>query len=252
MLNDFLKRFQKPSEKIDGGVVVHNDYRANMDTHYKPPISRHVLSQGIVNKNDFIAFTNEYKTEQTKLFYTDQRINAVFNYSLKNKADYGDSICSMDLEQNLDYKYFNYALGSPIGQKDFIRLLKRLEPYIVALDGRKSDDMDIIDMAENLRSVKQIDSIVRNTSQQFSVNAEVTTGKKDFVIPRKITFKFPIFKNDMELETPFEVELFLNADDGAFSAELACYNIDQLYDETVRELTASILAEIEDVSAFQS
>ena len=54
------------------------------------------------------------------------------------------------------------------------------------------------------------------------------------------------------MTTRFETELFLSADDGSLAAELICYNIDQLYEESIRELTNSILNDIDGVNAFQS
>lgn len=52
-----------------------------------------------------------------------------------------------------------------------------------------------------------------------------------------------------------EIDAFINAfrtiGDGAFVAELICYNIDQLEEETRRQLTQSICDGIEGVKAFQ-
>jgi len=237
-----------------GRKAVHKDYvvdEAERPLHYKPPIDRNVITCSIVSKLDFIAFVNEYKTEATKLFYNNDRVKAVFNYPTKQHADYGDSTCEMKLQQTEDYFEFQRH-QSALTQKQFVRFLKRMEPFIVAFDNKKADDMDIIEMAEHLQAIKTIDSVQRNAQQKFHLDVNIQTGKSSMTLPKVIIFEFPIFKNDRELTTRFETELFLSADDGALAAELICYNIDQLYEESIRELTSSILNEINGVSAFQS
>lgn len=238
----------------NGRKAVHQDYKfddTDRPIHFKPPIDRHVLDANILNKLDFITFVNEYKTAATKLFYNDVVIKAVFNYTTVTDADYGDSTCSMRLQQTDDFLEFEKH-QCELNQKQFVRFLKRMEPYIVAFDNKKADDMDIIEMAEHLQAIKTIDSVQRNAQQKFYLDVNIHTGKADMTLPRIIVFEFPIFKNDREMTTRFETELFLSADDGALNAELICYNIDQLYEESIRELTKSILEEINDVKAFQS
>lgn len=254
-LNNLINAFKPPMEPLeDGSILIHNDYKIDMSKqpyHFKPALARHVMSQKIINKHDYIAFVTEYKTDATKLFYTDGEVRAIFNYITVKTPDYGDSVATMPLILTDDYKWYQHHNGSQMIQKDFIRFLKRMEPYIVALDNKKADDMDIIDMAENLQGITQIDSIQRNASNKFTIDATVRTGKANVEIPRIITFEFPIYTNDRELTTRFETELFLSAQDGAFVAELICYNIDQLEEETRRQLTQSICDGIEGVKSYQ-
>ncbi|MFH0710100.1 MAG: DUF2303 family protein [Pseudomonadota bacterium] len=258
-MKDFLRplidAFRIPSVLLDNGArATHQDYKIDnsmQPLHLKPELARHVVSQSIINKDDFIAFVTEYKTNATKLFYDDGRVKAVFNYITASQPDYGDSAALMPLIQTDDYKHYRANNGRSISQKDFIRFLKRMEPFIVALDNKKADDMDIIDMAESLQGITTIDSIQRNASNKFSIDATVRTGKANVEIPRIITFEFPIYTNDRELTTRFETELFLSAQDGAFVAELICYNIDQLEEETRRQLTQSICDSIEGVKSYQ-
>lgn len=255
LFNKFMDSFRPVKEDLGNGrKAIHQDYKldeADKPIHFRPPIDRHVLNANILNKIDFIAFVNEYKTAATKLFYNDSQIKALFNYTTKEKADHGDSICAMQLQPTDDYMEFKRH-QTELSQKQFVRFLKRMEPYIVAFDNNKADDMDIIEMAEHLQAIKNIDSVQRNAQQKFHLDVNIQTGKDSMTLPRVITFEFPIFKNDREMTTRFETELFLSADDGSLAAELICYNIDQLYEESIRELTNSILNDIDDVSAFQS
>ena len=254
-LSNLMNAFKPPMQPLeDGTVIIHNDYKVDTSKqplHFKPTLHRHVVSQKIINKDDFIAFVTEYKTPATKLFYNDGRVEAVFNYITATQPDYGDSTATMPLVLTDDYKEYRSNNGRSITQKDFIRFLKRMEPFIVALDNKKADDMDIIEMAENLQGITTIDSIQRNASNKFTIDATVRTGKANVEIPRIITFEFPIYANDRELTTRFETELFLSAQDGTFIAELICYNIDQLEEETRRLLTQSICDGIDGVKAFQ-
>lgn len=255
MFNKLMASFRPVANELDNGRrAVHKDYNVvdeNKPINFKMPIDRHVLNQGIISKLDFIAFVNEYKTEQTKLFYNNGGVKAIFNYTTKDKADHGDSICNMPLQVTDDYVEFEKH-QCELSQKQFVRFLKRMEPYIVAFDNKKADDMDIIEMAEHLQAIKTIDSVQRNAQQKFHLDVNIQTGKSSMTLPKVIVFEFPIFKNDREMTTRFETELFLSADDGSLAAELICYNIDQLYEESIRELTTSILNDIDGVSAFQS
>lgn len=255
IFNSLMNAFKPPMQPLeDGAIIIHNDYKidtSKQPLHFKNALARHVVSQKIINKDDYIAFVTEYKTDATKLFYNDGEVRAVFNYITAEKADYCDSVATMPLILTDDYKHYRQFNGNQIIQKDFIRFLKRMEPYIVALDNKKADDMDIIDMAESLQGITQIDSIQRNTSNKFTIDATVRTGKANVEIPRIITFEFPIYANDRELTTKFETELFLSAQDGVFVAELICYNIDQLEEETRRQLTQSICDGIDGVKSYQ-
>lgn len=256
MINKIISLFQKPTEvDYNGNVLQHESYKVEkpkeqLERFFEHPIARNVIKQTIVNKNDFIAFINEYKTECTKIFYNEYRIDAVFNYSTVSQADYGDSCCSMLLDKTKDFEEFLKHIDTGISQKSFIRLLKRMEPYIVEFDRKQADDMDIIEVAEHLHATKNINSVQRNTQQAFVIDAEIKAGNSSFEIPRYITFKIPIFKNDIELEAAFEAELFIDAMDGGFEVNLACYKLDQTIEDTVRELTRQVQRGCEDINSF--
>lgn len=245
MLEKLVSLFQKPSETLPNGkVLTHKDYNVEDLTNYKPPLARNVISQGIVNKDDFIAFCKEYKTDATKLFYNNEEVKAVFNYPTKDTADYSDSIAFMALVFTEHFKFLKSSLDKNLSQKELIRLLKRLEPFILAFDGNKTDSMDIIEIAEDLQASKNINSIQRNTSQKFVMDVEIGTSRKDIQIPRIITFEMPIYKNDLKASYGFEVELFLNLEDNGFSATLLCYKLEELIDMIAKSLTNEIRSSI--------
>lgn len=254
MLEKLINAIKNPFEKVDDRIVVHNDYKiVNSDKiNYKPELARNVITQHILDKYDFIDFVNEYKNKQTKLFYNESRLKAVFNYPSCEKADYADSFCSMELINTLDFHEFKKSLDTKLSQKEFIRVLKRLEPFIIAFDGKQVDDMDIIEIAENLQATKNINSIQRNTQQKFKLDVEISSGNSQVTIPRYVTFEIPIYKNDLMIKTQFQVELFLASGDGGFEATMLCYRLEQLVEEALKELTKQVQNGIDGVNSFMS
>ncbi len=256
MIEKIIELFQKPTETdLNGNILQHENYRSIKPTEHNQkffelPISRNVIEQTIVNKYDFIDFINEYKTDATKLFYDQHSIKAIFNYSTAEVANHGDSFVAMFLEQTRDFAEFHNHTENNLSQKQFIRILKRMEPYIIAFDDKPVDDMDIIEIAENLQATKNINSIMRNTAQAFVLDTEVKAGNSELTIPRFITFKMPILKNDLMLESEFKVELFLQGGDSGFEANLVCYKLEQTIDEAVREITSQVSKGCDGVSSY--
>lgn len=250
-----LKGDLKPVTKLeDGREVIHQDYKVQEDNrgeHFRHPITRNVLKQSILNKDDFISFVKEYKTDGTKIFFNNQRIKAVFNYSQSDKADYGDSSAEMILQYTKNFEEFMNYLDKDLSQKEFTRILKRLESCIVGFNNKEVADMDIIEIAENLQATKNFQSVQRNTVQAFIVDATVTAGNKAYEIPRFIHFKLPVYKNDLKLEVQFDCELFLEAVEGkGFVANLVCYKLDEVLEATVKQLTDEVCAGCEDIKSF--
>jgi len=252
MFENLMKYFRKPAVSLeDGRVVVENDYKLiNTEENFRLPLNRNVIKQNISNKYDFIEFVNEYKNDQTKIFYDEKQVTAVFNYPLADKADYSDSTCTMQITKTAEALSLINALERNISQRDFIRLLKRLEPYIVGFDNKSIDDVDIIELAENLQATTNINSIQRNTGKSFTVDAEVRSGNRNITVPRYIVFEIPLFKNDIALKAIFPVELFLEVEDNHFIVNLVCYQTDRIVEETLRELITQIQNGCDGVESF--
>ena len=257
MLKEFFNAFKgdiNPVAKLaDGREVVHVDYRVNEENrglNFQHKIARHVLKQQILNKQDFIEFVKEYKQDGTKIFFNNSRIRAIFNYSTCKEADYHDSICEMTLEHTKNFDEFKNVLDRDLSQKEFIRILKRLESCIAGFNNKEVQDMDIIDVAENLQATKNFQSVQRNASQAYMVDAEVKAGNKNYEIPRFIHFKMPIYKNDLELEVQFDCELFLESTDNGFIANLVCYKLDETIEETIKSITNDVCTQCEDIKSF--
>lgn len=258
MIKEFFSAFKgdmKPVATLeDGREVIHQDYKVvedNRGINFRHDIARHVINQSILNKDDFIEFVKEYKTEGTKIFFNNHAIRAVFNYSTATEADYGDSSCLMELQYTNNFEEFRKCLDKDLSQKDFIRILKRLESSIVGLNNKEVADMDIIEIAENLQATKNFQSVQRNTLKAFTIDAEVKAGNTNYEIPRFIHFKLPVYKNDLALEVQFDCELFLEAVDGqGFIANLVCYKIDEILENTVKTLTSEVCESCEGIKSF--
>ncbi len=252
MLEKIISMFQQPFATITNhGILIHKDYTQITPTNYRPPLARSVINQNIQDKDDFINFVKEYATPLTKIFFNTESIKAIFNYTGAKEANYGDSYCKLVLTKTSEFIHFESVLDIELKQRPLIMMLKRLEPYITHLDGKKADDMDIIEIAEHLHASKNVNSIVRNTQQSFVLDAEVRAGNSSFTIPRYITFNMPIYKNDLTLKCDFEVELFLSADEAGFSAMLRCYKLDQIVDEATNTLTQDIVSNCKEIKSFR-
>ncbi len=252
MFEKVMKYFRKPAVNLeDGRVALEKDYELHHTmSNFKLPLQRNIIQQNITNKYDFIEFVNEYKNEQTKIFYNEKVVKAVFNYPTKDKADYEDSFCMMHIDKTLDVQVLLDSLENDLTQKQFIRLLKRLEPYIVGFDGKSVDDMDIIELAENLQATTNVNSILRNTGKSFTLDVEIKTGNSNITIPRYITFEIPLFKNDIALRTRFDVELFLDVKESKFTINMMCYKTEQTIEETLREFITQIQNGCNGVESF--
>ncbi len=257
MLKDFFNSvigIAKPVVKLnDGREVIHNEYKVNEDNrgiNFKHKIVRHVLNENILNKNDFINFVKEYKTDATKIFFDNQRIRAIFNYSTLSDADHHDSYCQMILQETKNFIEFKNCLDRDLSQKEFIRILKRLESSIVGFNYKEVADMDIIEVAENLQATKNFQSVQRNTVQAFTIDAEVKAGNTSYEIPRYIHFKMPLFKNDLEFEVQFDCELFLEAMDGGFKVNLVCYKLEEIIEASIKKITTDVCDGCENIKAF--
>lgn len=237
----------------DGREVIHNDYKVvedNRGKNFEHEIARWVIKQSILNKDDFIEFVKEYKSEATKIFFNNSRIKAIFNYTTLEKADFHDSFCEMELEYTKNFVEFKSCLDRDLSQKDFIRILKRLESCIKGFNGKEVADMDIIEVAENLQATKNFQSVQRNTVQGFTVDAEVKAGNTNYTIPRYVHFMMPVYKNDLKLEVQFDCELFLEAKENSFIVNLVCYKLDEIIEKTIRDLTKDVCDSCEGVKSF--
>lgn len=249
-----MKGDAKPvHEIVKGKHAIHNDYKIEQEPqgiNFKDKIVRHVINEQILNKGDFIKYINEYKTDATKIFYNEFGIKAIFNYQTAEETDYDDSFVKMVLRETKNFEEFKSCLDRNLSQKELIRILKRLETCIVGFNNKPVDDMDIIEVAENLHASKNINSVQRNTAQAFMIDATISAGNNSYEIPRFIHFKLPVFKNDKKLEVEFVCELFLEAGETSFIANLVCYKLDDVIEETIKEITNDVCEGCEGIKSY--
>jgi uncharacterized protein YfdQ (DUF2303 family) len=255
MTSDILSQalaLSKPTIKIEDTnmLLVHKEYqRIDIPAVFaseKP--MRTVLSQKIKNKNDFVEFVKEYQEEGTKLFFDESSVMAVFNYTKKDTPDFGDSRATLGLEYTTALKtFYEVAKGKHLNQKQLVRVLKELEKAITSHDA-----IDIVMLAQTLQSVQKVNSSITNTSRAVTIDAEIKGGKHESVtLPEKLTFKLPVFKNDIERETEFVVEVFADFEGNDFGVNLICYRIDEIIEETTRAMLEDIKKELGEVKAYQ-
>ena len=240
----------KPTITINPDLLlIHKDYSTTENPlGYKTVApTRTILKQIIKNKNDFVAFVKEYKTDGTKLFFNDSVVTARFNYSQKDIPDFSDSFAQLQLETTSQYKTFSdFARGKKLSQKEFVKILKELEKAIVSHEA-----IEIVSLAQNLQSVQKVNSMMTNSSRTTILDAQVRGGANESItLPERIEFSLPIYKNDLERLTQFEVEVFADFD-GQFGINLVCYRIDEIVEETTRDMLDEIRGSLDGISAFQ-
>jgi len=201
---------------------------------------------GVDDIASFCELTNEYKDSATKIFYNDSQIRTVFNYHTKG----GDPArCDSKIYLNMTYtdtfSEFTKAISRRMGQKDFVRFLKKSERYITSPDGAT-----ILEIAQSLSLSKQIDGVEKNTSRAFSINLEVKTGKDTLTIPDKLIFEMRPYFQSLRTAS-FIVELFIDGGDNGFSVELMPYDLDEQLEQCVNEIIKDITDTTKDVKAFR-
>ena len=252
--NDILTQaleIGKPIVQLAGEqTAVHNSYKiVETPSDYKTEKpKRTVIKQSIKNKDDFIEFVKEYKEEGTKLFYGDNYVKAVFNYSQKEEPDFCDSSALLGLETTSYFRAFSsVANGKKISQKEFIKILKELEAAI-----KSHDAIEIVQLAQSLQSVTKVSSMITNTSRAVMIDAEVRGGNKENItLPPKLVFSLPIYKNDIGTLTDFEVEIFAEFEGNEFGLNLICYRMEEIVDNATREMLKGIMESLDGVKAYQ-
>jgi len=228
----------------DGAFLRHKDYTLERIFHLP---NRVIVAPTISKKDDFVAFVNKYKKDGTAIFYDTDTIKAVFNYPTSEKPDYADSTATLFLEKTAQFTAMESAITAKINQKGFIFLLKTLTEYL------KGDltAAQAIELAENLKAVKEVNSI--NTNLNNTILQSKTAGTlKDVVIPKSIRFELPIFKADTEFKRGFDIEIFIDINDSnnQFEIELKCWTFEEELETATTEFLETILEDIEGVPSY--
>lgn len=228
----------------DGAFLRHKDYSLERIFHLP---DRVIVGPAISKKDDFVTFVNKYKKEGTAIFYDTEKIKAIFNYPTADKPDYADSSATLYLHKTEQFKTLEAAISGKINQKAFIFLLKTLTEYL------KGDltAAQAIELAENLKAVKEVNSI--NTNLNSTILQSKTAGTlKDVVIPKSIRFELPIFKADTEFKRGFDIEIFIDINDNnnQFEIELKCWTFEEELENATTEFLDEILKDIQDVPSY--
>ena len=230
---------------------IHKDYkeaprpRAGYETD-RP--NRVVVKQTVKETDDFIAFVKQYQTPETKLFYTDAKAMVIYNYPTADKADFADSYTTLTLEKTTAFRTFDsVAGGRKLTQKEFIRILKELQSYIVSIDA-----IELVTLAQNLQGVTKVNSMMTNSSRAIIIDAQVKGGKADNIeLPEKLVFSLPIYKNNVSSLTDFEVEIFAEFENDSFGLNLICYRLEEIVEEATRNMMQRICIELDGIPSFR-
>lgn len=249
-----ISDFVIPSVSIDDGkraLIVHKDYDV-IEAILKEPI-RNQYSIHALDVKSFVDLVNEYKEENSKLFFDDKKIECVIDFNTKEKAEFKDKRITLGLGVTPFYSAFNQNIDKNLSQRDFVFFLKSLFSFVKEIDGKPNDNMDVIEIAESLQAVKKFDSVQKNTSSKISLDVEIKSGAKEsLTLPNKLTFELPIYEADTTILGRFETELFVSIDEEKFSLKLVCYTAEIVRREALDRLMQRISTKCEDVKAYKA
>ena len=249
-----INEFIIPNVEIDASkraVIVHKDY-ALSEALLKEPL-RNKYSIHTLDVKSFVNLVNEYKEENSKLFFDDKTIECIVDFNTKEKAEFKDKRITLGLGVTPFYYAFNQTIDKNLSQRDFVFFLKSLFSFVKEIDGKPNDNMDVIELAESLQAVKKFDSVQKNTSSKISLDVEIKSGAKEsLTLPNKLTFELPIYEADTTILGKFETELFVNIDEEKFNLKLVCYTAEIVRRDALDRLMQSISAKCEDVKAYKA
>lgn len=231
-----------PSTEINGLHFVHKDYSLSEDT-LKEPLNNRGFNLKVDDKESFVALVQEYKQENSKIFYNFNKVSAFLDFHTKESQCFNKRIVELELENHPFYQAFLGNLNQPLNQRDFVAFLKSF--YIFLTEGKNTmNGLDLIDLSTHLSASSKIDSVQKHTSSSFCLSTTIKSGAKEEVeIPSKLTFTFQMLKASLKSIT-LEIELFIALKENSFEIRLVSYDRKIREEEVLKEFIEELKGEI--------
>ncbi|WP_300827067.1 DUF2303 family protein [Helicobacter sp. UBA3407] len=211
-----------PSVEVDGYHFLHKDYHLAEEC-LKEPINKG-FSIKVDDKESFVALVQEYKQENSKIFYNFQSVKAKIDFHKKEAQCFNNRLIELSLERHPFYEEFLKQLNMPLSQRDFIAFLKSFYMFLKPSENAISG-IDLIDLSTHLSASSKIDSVQKHTSSSFCLATTIKSGAKEEVeIPSKLVFEFQML-GASEKTITLELELFINLKESSFEIKMMCYDI---------------------------
>ncbi|MDE5602628.1 MAG: DUF2303 family protein [Helicobacter sp.] len=229
-----------PSTEINGLHFLHKDYSLAEDS-LKEPLNRG-FDLKVDDKESFVALVQEYKQDNSKIFYNFKKIDAYLDFHTKESQCFNKRVIELGLEKHPFYQAFLDNLNQPLSQRGFVAFLKSF--YVFLDPSNTMSGLDLIDLSTHLNAVKNIDSIQKHTSASFCLSTTIKSGAKEEVeIPSKLTFAFQMLKAS-DKKVTLEIELFITLKENSFEIRLVSYDIQIKEESVLKEFINELKSEI--------
>lgn len=230
-----------PSAEINGLHFVHKDYLLAEEA-LKNPLNRGFCLK-VEDKESFVALVQEYKQENSKVFYNFENISAFLDFHTKESQCFNKRVVELKLEKHPFYEAFLNNLNHCLNQRDFIAFLKSF--YLFLKEGANAmSGLDLIELSTHLSASSKIDSVQKHTSSSFCIATTIKSGAKEEVeIPSKLTFEFQMLKASPR-SIILELELFITLKENNFEITMVCYDIKIKEEAVLKEFINELKNEI--------
>lgn len=249
-----LEEFLPPFKEIDKRhVLIRNGYKIEEFENGVGRFKDDSIDVNIVDCGHFAEFVNEYKGENTKIFYDSAKIQAVFDYgSGADVADWRKRKATLEMMPTFQFREFAGIINKKVSHQDFVMSMKKLYPHISMRDS-KVTDIAFADILETLSATRKVVSTEKNHERGAIISVEIKSGKdnKDLRLPEKILITIPVYRNDEEITAAFECELYSTTNDsGGIILQMYCYDYENVVQDAVDRLVTKIITGIKDVKAY--
>lgn len=230
-----------PSTEINGLPFVHRDYTL-AENCLKEPLNRGFYLS-VEDKESFVALVEEYKQENSKIFYNFKNISASLDFHTKEAQCFNNRIVALELEKHPFYLAFLNHLKQPLNQRDFVAFLKTF--YVFLKEGANTmSGLDLVELSTHLSASSKIDSVQKHASASFCIATTIKSGAKEEVdIPSKLVFEFQMLSCSQKTIT-LEIELFITLKENSFEIRLVCYDREIKEEEVLKEFVEELKSEI--------
>lgn len=230
-----------PSAKINGLPFIHKDY-ALAENCLKEPLNLGFYLS-VEDKESFVALVEEYKQENSKIFYNFKNISASLDFHTKEAQCFNNRIVALELEKHPFYLAFLNHLQQPLNQRDFVAFLKTF--YVFLKEGANTmSGLDLVELSTHLNATSKIDSIQKHTNASFSLSTTIKSGAKEEVdIPSKLVFEFQMLSCGQKTIT-LEIELFITLKENSFEIRLVSYDREIKEQEVLKGFVEELKSEV--------
>lgn len=209
-----------------------------------PRISQIILMH---DKLSFVAYVNEYKSAQSKVFAEpgfvrsgQSQVTAVLDYHSKDAAEYGVHVVVYSPRYSDQWVAWQNACKTVMKQAEFAEFIEE-----VRADIHTPEAAQLIDIVQEFKAAKRtdFDSLVRQPGGNVRLNYSETVEQKGSsgLLPEKMTLGIPVYFRGTTYSVPLFVRFKVSG--GAVTFALKLDRADIIEDAAFNEIVATIAQE---------